>query len=196
MKELTFYYGAMGSGKTSELLKSRYGKIEDGFKVVVMKPYVDKKGGNYIVSRDENKIKVDFSIKEKDNIYLDISKYLINHNLDYILVDEAQFLKKEQIDQLADIVDILEIKVICYGLKTDFMGNLFEGSKRLFEVADNIKEIKRRCSCGRKKMFNMRIVDGKPVFDGEQLAIDGIDAEYSAVCRYCYKKFLKDIEKQ
>ncbi len=196
MKELTFYYGAMGCGKTSELLKSRYGKIEDGFKVVVMKPYVDKKGGNYIVSRDENKVKVDFSIKEKDNIYLEISKYLINHNLDYILVDEAQFLKKEQIDELADIVDILEIKVICYGLKTDFMGNLFEGSKRLFEVADNIKEIKRRCSCGRKKMFNMRIVDGKPVFDGEQLAIDGIDAEYSAVCRYCYKKYLKDIEKE
>ncbi len=192
MKELTFYYGAMGCGKTSELLKSRHSKIEDGFKVVVMKPYVDKKGGSYIVARDETKVKVDFLIKEKDNIYMDISKYLINHNLDYILVDEAQFLSKRHIDELGDIVDILGVSVICYGLKIDFVGQLFEGSKRLLEIADNIKEIKRQCSCGRKKMFNVRIVNGFPVFDGEQLAIDGVDAEYKAMCRYCYKNVLKE----
>ena len=109
MKELTFYYGAMGSGKTSELLKSRHGKVEDGFSVVVMKPYVDKKGGSYIVARDESKVKVDFLIKEKDNIYIEISKYLVNNNLDYVLVDEAQFLSKKHIDQLSDFVDILGI---------------------------------------------------------------------------------------
>ena len=195
MRELTFFYGAMGCGKTSELLKSRHGKIEDGFNVVVMKPYVDKKGGNYIIARDENKVKVDFLIKDKDNIYLDISKYLVDHNLDYILVDEAQFLSKKHVDELSNIVDVLGINVICYGLKIDFLGELFEGSKRLFELSDNIKEIKRQCSCGRKKMFNMRIVGGKPVFDGEQLAIDGIDAEYKSLCRYCYKNILKDRSK-
>ena len=192
MKELTFYYGAMGCGKTSELLKSRYGKIEDGFKVVVIKPYVDKKGGNYIVARDESKIKVDFIIKEKDNIYQEISKYLVNNNLDYVLVDEAQFFSKKHIDELSCVVDILGIEVICYGLKTDFLGELFEGSKRLLEIADNIKEIKRQCSCGRKKTFNMRYINGEPVIHGEQLAIDGVDAEYKAMCRYCYKNILKD----
>ena len=192
MKELTFYYGAMGSGKTSELLKSRHGKIEDGFRVVVMKPYVDKKGGSYIVARDESKIKVDFLIKDKDNIYEEISKYLVDNNLDYILVDEAQFLNKKHVDQFGDIVDILGIEVICYGLKTDFLGELFDGSKRLLEIADNIIEIKRQCSCGRKKMVNMRIVDGIPVFDGKQLAIDGVDAEYKAMCRFCYKNALKE----
>lgn len=192
MKELTFNYGAMGCGKTSELLKSRHGKIEDGFKVVVIKPYVDKKGDDFIVARDESKVKVDFLVKDKDNIYELISKYLVKNNLDYVLVDEVQFLTKKHIDELADIVDILGIEVICYGLKTDFLGELFEGSKRLFEVADNIYEIKRQCSCGRKKMFNMRIVDGNPVFDGKQLAIDGVDAEYKAMCRYCYKNALKE----
>ena len=138
MRELTFYYGAMGCGKTSELLKSRHGKLEDGFNVIVMKPYIDKKGGSYIVSRDERKVEASFLIKERDNIYVDISKYLVKHNLDYILVDEAQFLTKKHVDELSDIVDILGISVVCYGLKTDFMGNLFEGSKRLLEIADSI----------------------------------------------------------
>ena len=195
MKELTFYYGAMGSGKTSELLKSRHGKLEDGFNVVVMKPYIDKKGGNYIIARDESKVKVDFLVKDKDNIYLEISKYLVDNNLDYILVDEAQFLSKKHVDQLSDVVDILGINVICYGLKTDFLGELFEGTKRLLEISDNIKEIKRQCSCGRKKMYNIRIVDGNPVFLGKQVAIDGVDAEYKSVCRYCYKNVLKNQEK-
>ena len=196
MRELTFYYGAMGCGKTSELLKSRHGKLEDGFNVIVMKPYIDKKGGSYIVSRDERKVEASFLIKERDNIYVDISKYLVKHNLDYILVDEAQFLTKKHVDELSDIVDILGISVVCYGLKTDFMGNLFEGSKRLLEIADSIVEIKRQCSCGRKKMINMRVVGGVPVFAGEQVAIDGVDAEYKAMCRRCYKNALKETKEE
>lgn len=191
-KELTFYYGAMGCGKTRKLLGTRYSKIEDGFSVAIMKPQIDKKGGDYILSRENDKVKVDFLIKDKDNIYLEISKYLTKKNLDFILVDEAQFLKKKHIDELASVVDILGISVICYGLRTDFKGELFEGSKRLFEISDNICEIERQCSCGRKKMFNMRLVNGKPIFLGEQVAIDGVDASYEAKCRYCYNREFKE----
>ena len=189
--ELTFYYGAMGCGKTRELLKVMHSKTEDGFNVIIMKPQLDKKGGNSISSRDESKYKVDFLIKKEDNIYLEISKYLIDNNLDFILVDEAQFLESHHIDELADIVDILGISVICYGLKADFKGDLFRGSKRLLEISDNIIEMERQCSCGRKKIYNMRLENGIPIFDGEQIAIDGIDATYEATCRNCYKKLKK-----
>lgn len=190
--ELTFYYGSMGCGKTRDLLKVLHSKREDGFSVVLVKPSIDKKGGDDLVSRDESGHKVDFLIKSKDNIYMKISEYLVHHNLNFILVDEVQFLEKHHIDELSDIVDIFGISVICYGLRTDFKGNLFSGSKRLFEIADNIIEIERQCSCGRKKIYNMRIVNGVPVFDGEQVSIDGIDSSYAAKCRYCYKEVFKN----
>ena len=190
-KELTYYYGAMGCGKSRELLKTLHSKIEDGFSCAIVKPYIDKKGGNFVVSRDNEKVKVNFLVKPKDNIYLEISKYLVNKPLDFLLVDEAQFLSKEHIDQLTDIVDILNVTVICYGLKTDFKGELFEGAKRLLEVSDNIRELERQCSCGRKKIFNMRLRDDQAVFTGEQVEIDGIDAVYEPKCRYCYKKEFK-----
>ena len=189
--ELTFYYGSMGCGKTRELLKVSHSKKEDGFGVAIMKPEVDKKGGKYLVSRDESEQKVDFLIKSKDNIYLEISKYLVNHNLNFVLVDEAQFLEPHHIDELSDVVDILGISVICYGLRSDFKGELFVGSKRLFELADNILEMERQCSCGRKKIYNMRFISGKPVFEGEQVAIDGIDANYETKCRWCYIEAMK-----
>jgi thymidine kinase len=165
-----------------------YSKKEDGFSVVVMKPFVDKKGGESITSRDKSEYKVDFVIRDEDNIYNIISRYLIDNNLDFILVDEAQFLGKHHIDELSDIVDILGISVICYGLRTDFKGELFEGSKRLFEVSDTFIELERQCSCGKKKIYNMRMENGIPVFSGEQIAIDGVEATYESKCRSCYKR--------
>lgn len=186
--ELNFFYGPMGCGKTRELLKILHSKTEDGFNVAILKPKVDKKGENYIVSRDNNKYKVDFLIDTNDNIYIEICKYIIDNNLDFLLVDEAQFLTAKQVDELSDIVDILNITVICYGLKTDFMSNLFEGSKRLIEISDNIREIERQCSCGRKKIYNMRLENNIPVFDGKQIMIDGVETIYEAKCRKCYKK--------
>ncbi len=193
--ELNYYYGAMGCGKTRELLKTLYSKREDGFSAIILKPKLDKKGEDYIVSRDNNKYKVDFLVAEKDNIYTYICKYIIDNNLDFILVDEAQFLNTHHIDELSDIVDILNISVICYGLKTDFKGNLFEGSKRLLEISDNIIEIKRQCSCGNKKIYNVRMENGIPVFDGDQIMIDGVDATYEAKCRKCYKELKKTYKK-
>lgn len=195
MAELTFHYGVMGCGKTRELMKVMYSKSEDGFSVVIMKPVVDKKAGKKISSRDDSKKEVDFLIKGKDNIYLEVSKYLVKNKLDFILVDEAQFLEKHHVDELSDIVDILGISVICYGLKADFRGELFVGSKRLLEIADNITSMERMCSCGRKKIYNMRLINGKPVFDGDVVAIDGIDASYEAKCRYCYKNAIKEYNK-
>ena len=193
--ELNYYYGPMGCGKTSELLITLHSKREDGFNVAILKPKIDKKGDDYIVSRDNNKYKVDFLVDTHENIYLEVCKYIINNNLDFLLVDEAQFLKNYQIDQLSDIVDNLNITVICYGLKADFKGNLFEGSKRLIEIADNIIEIERQCSCGRKKIYNMRLENNIPVFDGNQIMIDGVEATYEAKCRKCYKKLKKKYNK-
>ena len=185
--ELTFYYGSMGCGKTRELLKVSHSKKEDGFGVAIMKPEVDKKGGKYLVSRDESEQKVDFLIKSKDNIYLEISKYLVNHNLNFVLVDEAQFLEPHHIDELSDVVDILGISVICYGLRSDFKTMAFPGSLRLFEVSDVMEELITICRCGKRAKFNGRIVNGEFTSNGEQVAIDGENhVEYESLCGKCY----------
>jgi len=108
-------------------------------------------------------------------------------------VDEAQFLEAHHVEELSDVVDILGITVICYGLRTDFRGYLFEGSKRLFEMADPLEAITRQCSCGNNKIYNMRLLDGVPVFEGEVIAIDGIEATYESVCRKCFKDAKKRV---
>ena len=192
---LKFYYGAMGCGKTRKLQGDYYSKIEDGFDVIVIKPKLDTKGDNKTLARDGSTVEAKFLVGKKDNIYFEITKYLLKHNLDFVLVDEAQFLEAHHVDELAEVVDILGVAVICYGLRTDFQGKLFEGSKRLFEVADEAKGIYRQCSCGNGKIYNMRLENGTPVFEGEQVAIDGVEATYKSVCRNCYnavKKGIKD----
>ena len=194
--KLEFYFGAMGCGKTRRLQGEYYSKKEDGFYVILTKPVIDKKGDDKTVARDGGEISVDILINKDDDIYLLIAKYLIEHNVDYILVDEAQFLSSEQVDQLTNVVDILGIDVICYGLRTDFRGMLFEGSKRLLETADEFEMIKRQCSCGNNKIYNMRLQNDIPVFEGEIVAIDGIDASYKSVCRNCFKSEKKKILKK
>lgn len=183
-----FYYGAMGAGKTREIFKVLHSMKEDGFYPIILKPRTDTKGDNSIVSRDGASIDVDFLIGEEDNIYQIIAMYWSDHHLDSILVDEAEFLTSDQVKQLTMIVDKLRIDVICYGLLTDFQGKLFEGSKALIEWDAKLIEIKRQCKCGNKKAFNMRLINDIPVFEGEQVAIDGKDAKYESVCRQCYKK--------
>ena len=188
-----FFYGAMGCGKTRKLQGDYYSKVEDGFEVIIIKPFVDTKGDNSTLARDGGKLETKFLIKDKDNIYSIIANYLTENNLDFILVDEAQFLNKHHVDELSDIVDILGVNVLCYGLRTDFRTNLFEGSKRLFEISTELEPINRQCGCGNTKIFNMRIENDIPVFDGEQIAIDGVDALYKSVCRTCYKNAKKKI---
>lgn len=194
--KLKFFYGAMGCGKTRKLQGDYYSKVEDGFEVIIIKPIIDTKGDNNTLARDGSKFETKFLIKKKDNIYSMIANYLTENNLDFILVDEAQFLNKHHVDELSDIVDILGVNVLCYGLRTDFKTNLFEGSKRLFEISTELEPIDRQCSCGNKKIFNMRLENGVPVFDGEQIAIDGVDALYKSVCRNCYKNAKKKNKKK
>lgn len=187
--KLFFRYATMNSAKSAELLMKAYNFEERGLKILCIKPSIDdREGKNVIKSRVgiERECKM---VKPTDNIYDGVKKLLENGGkIDWILADESQFFKKEQIDQLGDIVDELDINVICYGLRADFRTELFEGSKRLFEIADSIEEMKSSCSCGRKSIINARIDEnGNVVTNGEQIEIGGND-RYVSLCRKCYKK--------
>lgn len=192
MAKIYFRYGTMSSGKTLDLLKTYYNYKDRDLNTIIIKPKVDTKGGQSIISRNGSKVPVDYLAGKEDNIFEYISNLLLKKHIHCILVDEAQFLTKEQIDDLGDIADMLEIPVICYGLRVDFQDNLFEGSKRLFEIADSIEEMKTICMCGKKATMVVRYKNGKPVFDGDQVAIDGVgDITYESLCRKCKKMLEK-----
>lgn len=187
--KLYFRYGTMGSAKTALLLTQAYNFEERGMEFLCMKPIVDTR-------EKENVIKSRIGIKRECLwIYQDTDIYELVKNIyeetlvvkDWILIDEAQFLSQEQVDQLARIVDDYGCNVVCYGLRTDFQSKMFEGSRRLFEIADTIDEIKSTCSCGRKTIINARIdADGSVITDGNQVMIGG-DDKYIAMCRRCWR---------
>lgn len=186
MAKLFFRYGTMKSGKTALLLQTAYNYQEQGMKVLVMKPVIDSKGEDYLVSRIGLKRKVDYLIKENDNVFNYIKENF--KDISCIFVDEAQFLTKKQVDQFMQVVIKLNIPVICYGLRTDFRGEGFPGAIRLLEISHTIEEMKTICKCGKKAMYNVRIVNGKCTFDGDQVAIeDGkYDVTYDIFCPKCY----------
>ena len=187
--KLYFRYGTMGSAKTALLLTSAYNFEERGMKYVCIKPIIDTR-------EDRNVIKSRIGIeRECQWIYHETDLYQLAQELfeenmaviDWFLIDDAQFLTPEQVDQLARIVDDFGSNVVCYGLRTDFKSNMFEGSRRLFEIADTIDEIKSTCTCGRKTIINARIdANGDFVEDGAQVEIGG-DDRYIAVCRKCWR---------
>lgn len=190
--KLIFKYGVMSSGKTYDLIKNYYSYKGDGKEIVIMKPLGDTKGDKTIVARNGQSLNVDFLIDKSENVYLLIAQYIIDNNLDYILVDEAQFLEPVQIRQLSDIVDYLEIPVICYGIRTDFRDKFFPGGEALFAIADVREELTKSCSCGRPSTCNIRYNSKDiPVFDGEQIAIDGEEYTYKSMCRRCAKTLKK-----
>lgn len=191
MSKLYFRYGAMNSGKSTHLMQVAYNYEERGMKVLIIKPMVDKKGGDTLVSRLGVGRKVDLLLDENDNV-LDIIKERLNANkkIGCILVDEVQFLKEAQIDELFEIAVTLNIPIICYGLRTDFKRNGFEGSTRLLLIAHSIEEMKTICACGKKAIFNGRKINNKFVFEGEQIAIDEQnDVNYESLCGECYYKY-------
>ena len=191
MSKLYFRYGAMNSGKSTNLMQVAYNYEERGMKVLLIKPSTDKKGGDKLVSRLGVERKVDLLINDDQNIYNEVKKWQDEkYKIDCILVDEVQFFKAYQIDQLFEIAVCLDIPVICYGLRTDFKMQGFEGSTRLLLLAHSIEELKTICKCGKKAILNGRKINGKFVFEGEQVAIDNIDnVEYESLCRHCYFKF-------
>ncbi|WLF69886.1 thymidine kinase [Clostridium septicum] len=191
MSKLYFRYGAMNSGKSTHLMQVAHNYEERGMKVALVKPSTDKKGGEKLLSRLGVERKVDIIIGENDNIIEEVKKYKNKVNgIDCILVDEVQFLKAKQIDELFEVAVVLDIPVICYGLRTDFKMQGFEGSTRLLLIAHSIEEMKTICKCGRKALFNGRKINNKFVFEGEQIAIDHIDnVEYESLCGNCYFKY-------
>ena len=187
--KLYFRYGTMGSAKTAMLLTTAYNFEERGMAYMCLKPVVDtREKKNVIRSRIGIERECKWIYPETD-LY-DMVKVIFEQTLnvpDWILVDEAQFLSEDQVDQLARIVDDYGCNVMCYGLRTDFKTRLFEGSRRLFEIADSIEEVKSTCNCGRKTIVNARIDgNGEIITEGEQVEIGGND-RYIAVCRKCWR---------
>ncbi|MFV0498646.1 MAG: thymidine kinase [Bacilli bacterium] len=189
MAKLYFRYGAMNSGKSTALLQVAYNYEERGMKVLLLKRDIDSKGELYVTSRLNVKRKVDIIIKESDNIINSIKNY---DKINCILVDEAQFFTKNHIDQLYEIAVIKDIPVICYGLRTDFRMNKFEGSSRLLLIAHSLEELKTICLCGKKAMHNTRKINGEWSFTGNQVVIDNNEnIEYVSLCSTCYFKIRK-----
>ena len=189
MAKLYFKYGAMGSSKTANALITKFNYEERGMKVWLIKPSVDVRDGADVVrSRIGLSAEAEVITPDKDIF----EEYQKHSEFDVIITDECQFFTPAQIDQLRKIVDEMNIPVLCYGLRTDFLTTLFPGSRRLFEVADSITEIKTICSCGKKAIVNARIDEaGKVVTEGGQILLGGNDS-YVAMCHSCWKRTIQN----
>ncbi len=190
MAKLYFKYGAMGSSKTANALITKFNYEERGMKVWLIKPSIDVRDGVDVVrSRIGLSACADIMTPDKDLF----EEYQKHSDCDVVIADECQFFTSAQIDQLRRVVDKLDIPVLCYGLRTDFLTHLFEGSRRLFEVADSVTEIKTICTCGKKAIVNARIDEkGRIVTHGGQIMLGGNDS-YVAMCHSCWQNA---IEKQ
>ncbi|RDI00166.1 thymidine kinase [Curtobacterium sp. AG1037] len=197
MAKLYFRYGAMNSGKSTGLLQAAYNYEERGQRVLLAKPSVDTKGDREIVSRLGVTRSVDVVFAPDDDVRASVatagavdpeSDRLdgMVRPLSCVLVDEAQFLTPRQVDDLLRIAVLDDVPVLAYGIRTDFRTEAFPGSARLLEIAHSLEELKTICRCGRKAVFNPRKVDGRFVFDGSQVAIDGAGVTYEALCANCY----------
>ena len=188
MSKLYFKYGAMGSSKTANALITKFNYEERGMSVWLIKPALDDRNG---ISKVHSRIGIEadaFVVSPETDL---LKEYESRKGIHAIIADECQFFTSAQIDQLRYIVDQYDIPVLCFGLRTDFLTRLFEGSKRLFEVADSITEVKTICACGKKAIVNARIDgEGHVVTEGGQILIGGNDA-YVAMCHSCWKQAAK-----
>jgi thymidine kinase len=181
----------MSSGKTLKLLSTAYNLEENNIQIMVLKPSLDTRDGEGTIRSRAGLERKCISIDKETNLYKAIKAYknvlaAQFETLRWVIVDEAQFLTSEQVEQLSDAVDFLDVNVMCFGLRTDFKSHMFEGSKRLFELADTIEEMKSYCDCGNKAIINARFDEnGNMLTSGEQVQIGG-DETYKAICRECY----------
>ena len=190
MAKLYFRYGAMNSGKSTALMQVAHNYEEQGMRVLILKPQVDTKGGGELVSRLGVRRKADLLIPPETDVFEAVrTANADGAPLACVLCDESQFFTAQQAEQLFMVTVDLNIPVICYGLRADFSLKGFPGSTRLLELAHTIEEMKTICTCGRKAICNCRRVNGRFVFEGEQVAIDlENDVQYVSMCPQCYFK--------
>ena len=194
MAKLYFKYGAMGSSKTAQALITRFNYEERGMRVWLIKPATDTRDGADVIGSRIGLSEKCTPIGREDDIY---RMFLESHaGDDVIIADECQFFTREQIDQLRLVVNEVEVPVLCFGLRTDFLTNCFPGSLRLFEIADSIAEIKTICTCGSKATVNARIDGrGRIVTSGSQVMLGGNDS-YVAMCHRCYIERIRKESKE
>lgn len=178
MSKLYFKYGTMGSSKTAQALMCRFNYITKGFNVLLVKPSTDTRSPKV---KSRIGLEADCEIIGLDESFFDLFK---QHIPDVIIVDECQFLTETQVNELKELT--AKIPVLCFGLLTNFQTKLFEGSKRLIELADSISEIKSVCKCGKKATLNARLINGKVITSGPEILI-GADETYEGRCYWCYK---------
>jgi thymidine kinase len=193
MAKLYFRYGAMNSGKSTALLQVAHNYEERSQQILIAKPAVDTKGDATIVSRLGVDRHVDFLVTPDQNLRELAHEYSNNgliipgiKNLACLLIDEAQFLTRDQVDQAFELAVLDGVPVLAYGIRTDFLTIGFPGSIRLMELSHSLEELKTICRCGRKAMFNGRKFDGEFIFEGDQVAIDGVEVTYESLCGVCY----------
>ena len=193
MAKLYFKYGAMGSSKTAQALITKYNYEENGMQVWLIKPSADTRDGMDILRSRIGLLSQVQVMDPQADIY---AQFQASHQgCNVVITDECQFFTPAQIDQLRAIVDDFAVPVICYGLRTDFMCNLFPGSRRLMEVADSFQEIKTVCDCGVKATVNARIDEnGFVVTEGAQVVLGGND-RYIAMCHRCWRNAIRDHKK-
>ena len=199
MSKLYFKFGAMASSKTANALMTRFNYEEKGNHVWLIKPdldnrddYTDENGVRVTVVKSRIGLSAVADVVGRDE---DIHARFVALNekqpIDVIICDECQFLTAAQVDQMKYIAEYCDTPVLCFGLRSDFLTQLFEGSKRLFEIADSITEIKSVCRCGKKAIVNARIADGRVVTVGDQIEIGGND-KYEGMCWGCWQNRIKE----
>ncbi|MGF1729630.1 thymidine kinase [Photobacterium kasasachensis] len=190
MAQMYFYYSAMNAGKSTTLLQSSFNYRERGMTPVIFTAAIDDRYGKGRVSSRIGLQEDAELFNSKDDLYCKLQDIHATNKIDCVLIDECQFLTKEQVYQLTEVVDKMHIPVLCYGLRSDFRGELFEGSKYLLSWADKLVELKTICHCGRKANMVIRQDEtGRAIADGDQVEIGGND-RYVSVCRKHYKEAL------
>ena len=194
MAKLYFKYGVMGCSKSAQALITKFNYEERGMKVLLIKPAIDTRDGKDVVKSRIGLSSEAYAVSADENLY---DFYVKKHkDNDVIIVDECQFLTTEQVDRLGDIVIDFNVPVLCFGLACDFTNHLFEGSKRLFEIAESVAEIKSVCRCGAKATVTARFDDeGHILYKGEQVVLGGKN-RYTAMCRKCWLKRKAEQESQ
>ncbi len=192
MAKLYFRYSSMDAGKTLDLLKVAYNYEDRGRHSLILTSAVDKRAGK---NKVKSRIGIDqdaFSLTNEDNIFDYVKNYQQNKAIDCVLIDEIHFFTQEQIWQLSDVSDYLGIPVICYGLRTDYLGQPFATASLLLSIADTLEEVKTICHCGKKANFNMMVRDGEVIKSGASIVVDDdslkkVNTKYISVCRKHWK---------